>query len=83
MDDLLRAAGDRADIIRKVTRRLIPLVGICYLVAQNAVPWIRDATDSTIAPMLFLAACLAVGGLMTFLVQAAIRRRPRPVAVTA
>jgi sugar phosphate permease len=44
-------------------------------VAQNMVPWIRDRTGSTIAPMLFLAACLAVGGLMTFVVQAAIRRR--------
>jgi cyanate permease len=44
-------------------------------VAQNVVPWIRDATGSTIAPMLFIAACLALGGLMTFVVQAAIRRR--------
>jgi len=44
-------------------------------VAQNAVPWIRDQTGSTIAPMLFLAACLTLGGLMTFVVQAAIRRR--------
>ena len=51
--------------------------------AQNAVPWLRDATGSTIASMLFLAACLAVGALMTFLVQAAIRRRPRPVPLIA
>ncbi|EWY40352.1 MFS transporter [Skermanella stibiiresistens SB22] len=43
-------------------------------IAQNAVPWIKDQTGSTIAPMLFLAACLTVGGLMTFVVQAAIRR---------
>jgi sugar phosphate permease len=43
-------------------------------IAQNAVPWIRDQTGSTIAPMLFLAACLFFGGLMTFVVQAAIRR---------
>lgn len=43
-------------------------------IAQNVVPWIRDATGSTIAPMLFLAACLAIGGLMTFVVQATIRR---------
>jgi hypothetical protein len=51
-------------------------------IAQNVVPWIRDATGSTIAPMLFPAACLAAGGLMTFLVQAAIRwRHPEdPVA---
>jgi hypothetical protein len=38
-------------------------------IAQNVVPWIRDATGSTIAPMLFLAACLAAGGLMTFFVS--------------
>jgi hypothetical protein len=33
--------------------------------------------------MLFLSACLAAGGLMTFLVQAAIRRRHPEVAVAA
>jgi nitrate/nitrite transporter NarK len=44
-------------------------------VAQNVVPWIRDQTGSTTAPMLFLAVCWAIGGLMTFLVQAVIRRR--------
>ena len=44
-------------------------------VAQNVVPWIRDATGSTIAPMLFLSACLGIGGLMTFIVRALIRRR--------
>jgi sugar phosphate permease len=43
-------------------------------IAQNVVPWIKDATGSTIAPMLFLASCLAIGGLMTFFVQALIRR---------
>ena len=52
-------------------------------IAQNVVPWIRDATGSTIAPMLFLAACLAAGGLMTFFVQAAIWRRHPEVAVAA
>jgi len=52
-------------------------------IAQNVVPWIRDATGSTIAPMLFLAVCLAAGGLMTFFVQAAIRRRHPEVAVAA
>jgi len=50
-------------------------------IAQNVVPWIRDATGSTIAPMLFLAACLAAGGLMTFVVQAAIRQRQPKLAV--
>jgi hypothetical protein len=33
--------------------------------------------------MLFLAACLAAGGLMTFFVQAAIRRRHPEAAVAA
>jgi hypothetical protein len=33
--------------------------------------------------MLFLAACLAAGGLMTFFVQAAIRRPHPEVAVAA
>ena len=45
-------------------------------IAQNVVPWICDATGSTIAPMLFLAVCLAAGGLMTFFVQAAILAAP-------
>ena len=42
-------------------------------IAQNAVPWIRDMTGSTIAPMLFIAAVLFFGALMTILVQAMIR----------
>lgn len=46
-------------------------------IAQNAVPLIRDHTGSTIAPMLFLAGCLTVGGLMTFLVQTVIRASER------
>lgn len=33
-------------------------------VAQNAVPWIKDTTGSTIAPMFFLAACLAAAGVL-------------------
>jgi len=52
-------------------------------VAQNAVPWIRDQTGSTIAPMLFLAACLTAGGLMTFVVQAAIRRKREAEAIAS
>jgi MFS family permease len=52
-------------------------------IAQNMVPWIRDQTGSTIAPMLFLAACLTVGALMTFVVQAAIRRRRGIVRTSA
>ncbi|MBY2988302.1 MFS transporter, partial [Rhizobium leguminosarum] len=37
-------------------------------VAQNVVPWIKEASGSTIAPMFFLAACLAVGALLVFVV---------------
>lgn len=37
-------------------------------VAQNVVPWIRDATGSTIAPMFFLAACLAAAGVLVIVV---------------
>jgi sugar phosphate permease len=44
-------------------------------IAQNVVPWIKDQTGSNEAPMLFLAACLTVGALMTFWVQALIRRK--------
>jgi MFS family permease len=42
--------------------------------AQNAVPWIRDRTRNDLAPMLFLSACLAAGGLMTFVVMRALKR---------
>jgi sugar phosphate permease len=52
-------------------------------IAQNIVPWIHDATGSNIAPLLFLAVCLTGGGLMTFVVQAAIRRRQPEVPVAA
>ncbi|WP_437372731.1 MFS transporter [Inquilinus limosus] len=49
-------------------------------IAQNAVPWIGDATGSQLAPMWFLAACLVLGALMTFVVQAALRRQQPPTA---
>jgi hypothetical protein len=42
--------------------------------AQNTVPWIRDRTHNDMAPMLFLAACLTAGGLMTFVVQRTLRK---------
>jgi sugar phosphate permease len=42
--------------------------------AQSIVPWIRDRTGSDLAPMLFLSVCLAAGGLMTFVMQRALRR---------
>jgi MFS family permease len=48
--------------------------------AQNAVPWIRDWTRNDLAPMLFLSACLTAGGLMTFVVQRALRRAARQPA---
>ena len=43
-------------------------------VAQNAVPFIRDQTRSDLVPMLFLAACLAVGAGLMFVVLSALRR---------
>jgi MFS family permease len=46
-------------------------------ISQNVVPMIRDRTGSDIAPMLFLSACLAFGGLMTFVMQAVIRASER------
>ena len=46
-------------------------------VAQNVVPWIKDRTGSTLAPMLFLAGCLVVAGLMIFVVQGLLGRTAR------
>lgn len=43
-------------------------------IAQNAVPGIRDLTGSTLAPMLFLSACLGVATVLVFVVQASLRR---------
>lgn len=37
-------------------------------IAQNVVPWIKDTSGSTIAPMFFLAACLAAAGLLVLVV---------------
>ena len=33
-------------------------------VAQNVVPWIKDATGSNLLPMVFLAVCLAIAGVL-------------------
>ena len=44
-------------------------------IAQNVVPWIRDETGSTIAPMFFLAACLAVAGVLVILVGRLLARK--------
>ena len=51
-------------------------------IAQNAVPWIDDTTGSKLAPMWFLAACMVAGALMTFVVQAALRRHRPPASPT-
>lgn len=44
------------------------------LIAQNAVPFIRDQTQSDLVPMLFLSVCLAVGAGLMFVVLSALRR---------
>jgi sugar phosphate permease len=44
-------------------------------VAQNVVPWIKDSTGSTIAPMFFLAACLAAAGVLVIVVGRYARSR--------
>lgn len=44
-------------------------------VAQNVVPIIKDRTGSDLAPMLFLAGCLAFAGFMVVLVQSVLTRR--------
>ncbi|CAA2102524.1 Putative tartrate transporter [Methylobacterium bullatum] len=43
-------------------------------IAQNAVPFIRDRTGSDLVPMYFLAACLACGASLMFVVLSALRR---------
>lgn len=45
-------------------------------VAQNVVPWIKDTTGSTIAPMFFLAACLAIAAALVLVVGRMIPRQP-------
>ena len=52
-------------------------------IAQNVVPWIKDQTHSDITPMLFLAACLAFGGIMVFVVKGVLGRNMRAAAVQA
>lgn len=43
-------------------------------IAQNVVPWIRDSTGSTIAPMFFLAICLALAGVLVIIVGRMLAR---------
>ncbi|TWB57604.1 sugar phosphate permease [Rhizobium sp. ERR 922] len=47
-------------------------------IAQNVVPWIKDSTGSTIAPMFFLAACLLIAVLLVLVIGRMIPRTPRP-----
>ncbi|MFL5017085.1 MAG: MFS transporter [Rhizobium sp.] len=49
-------------------------------VAQNVVPWIKDESGSTIAPMFFLSACLAFGALLVFVVTRQLSQREHPAA---
>lgn len=49
-------------------------------VAQNVVPWIKDESGSTIAPMFFLAACLAAGALLVFFVTRQLSSRETAAA---
>jgi sugar phosphate permease len=51
-------------------------------VAQNVVPWIKDTTGSTIAPMFFLAACLAIAGVLVLVVGRMIPRTTDATATT-
>ncbi len=46
-------------------------------IAQNVVPWIKDSTGSTIAPMFFLAACLLVAVLLVLVIGRMVPRAPR------
>lgn len=45
-------------------------------VAQNVVPWIKDTTGSTIAPMFFLAACLLAAALLVLVIGRMVPRTP-------
>lgn len=49
-------------------------------VAQNVVPLIKDRTGNDLTPMLFLAGCLAVAGLIVFVVQGLLGRTSRAAA---
>lgn len=43
-------------------------------IAQNVVPWIKDSTGSTIAPMFFLAACLTAAAILVLFVGRIVSR---------
>ncbi|WP_037081415.1 MFS transporter [Neorhizobium vignae] len=44
-------------------------------IAQNVVPWIRDSTGNNILPMVFLAICLAVAGVLVIIVARMLAAR--------
>lgn len=46
-------------------------------IAQNVVPWIKDSTGSTIAPMFFLAAWLLVAALLVLVIGRMVPRAPQ------
>ncbi|MEV4610021.1 MFS transporter [Neorhizobium sp. LMR1-1-1.1] len=52
-------------------------------IAQNVVPWINDATGSNILPMFFLAACLAVAGVLVIIVGQMLGRETKDVPPSA
>lgn len=51
------------------------------LIAQTLVPAIRDRTGSTLAPMLFLALCLAAAGIGVLVIEKRLPRETENVAV--
>jgi MFS family permease len=51
-------------------------------VAQNVVPWIHDQTNSNIYPMLFLAACLAIAGVLVILVGRILAKKAHEASPT-
>jgi len=65
----LRGAGAAGDLAA------INSVGnLGGFVAQNAVPWIKDSKGSMVAPMFFLAACLAIAAVLVLVVGRMIPR---------
>jgi len=54
-----------------ISKRTVTLSELVCLTAR------ASRTGSVIAPMLFLSACLAFGAMMTFVMQAVIRKSER------
>jgi MFS family permease len=51
-------------------------------VAQNVVPWIHDQTNSNTYPMFFLAACLAIAGVLVILVGQILAKKVQEASPT-